>query len=211
MRGRDTACSVSPGPLPVVAIIDDQRGAALAREASARAPRPLRRARAKSRRSAPSRSKARPPACDDDLALDAADDLPDRQRVEEFVGDEQQRALAGRSAMSSCQRPCRQPLGLRRAQRRAGLDEMRPRRRKPARAHRPQRIGGQRAAARAELGIDGVGRRCRRAASRSASAAPTSSPNIWLISGAVVKSPPRRADRGSHNNARCRPPYRPRR
>ena len=87
--------------------------------------------------------------------LHAADMLADRQRVEEFVGDQQQRPRrAGRRSLS-CQ--CASGIArlLQLAQHRAGFDEM-DLACETRRAHHAQRIGGQRAAARPELGIDRV-------------------------------------------------------
>ena len=115
-------------------------------------------------------------------------DLADRQRVEEFVGDDQQRAArrAGSKDRRARPRPAPAPPG-----RRAGPGWSRPDgRRAPARRpHRPQRVGGQRAAARAELDIMRAAPAAPRAATDRRARLPTSSPNIWLISGAVTKSP----------------------
>ena len=197
-----------------IAIVDDQRRAALRAPAAPRARAAIATRRARFRGSIPARRVAQmrrddrsqlPVAGDRQeqrvlAARPAArasrpglDQLADRQRVEEFVGDDEQRPVVGQAVDS--RRASSAPgtrSRLRGAQRRAGLDQM-DRRRQPGLRHRPQRIGGQRAAARAEFDI--MRRRAAGAVPQvGAATAPISSPNIWLISGAVVKSP-RRAQR----------------
>ena len=117
-----------------------------------------------------------------------------RQRVEELVGERSSGAVAGRSARAACQPAVvlGQPLGLTRAQDGAGLDQVqlaRPRgiRRTPRGA---ERVGHQRAAAGPELDQRGPrAGRPHRSQDCDQGQSPISSPNIWLISGAVTKSP----------------------
>ena len=78
-------------------------------------------------------------------------ELADRQRVEKFIGDGEQRAVLGERG--EIVMPARgEPLSLGDAERGAGLDQL-DRRRQPGAAHRPQRILGERAAAGAKLDI----------------------------------------------------------
>ena len=62
--------------------------------------------------------------CGDDPALHAADELLHRQRVEEFVGDDQQRRLREGRPASSCQAAPGTARACACAQHRAGLDEV---------------------------------------------------------------------------------------
>ncbi|MCY1178636.1 hypothetical protein D9M73_189970 [compost metagenome] len=78
------------------------------------------------------------------------DELPDRQRVEEFVGDNDQRAIGGQCVDRVVPGRVRQALGLRRAQHRAGLHQMH-RRRETGLARRAQRVGRKRSATGAEF------------------------------------------------------------
>ena len=120
-----TACSVSPGARSGVAVVDDQRDAAALAELARDRRRPPRRAPANPRRS---RRRGRTPARrrrSVTFRSIAADELPDRKRVEEFVGDQQQAAASGKSSMLVM------PIGVRHALRllsrrkhRAGLDQM---------------------------------------------------------------------------------------
>ena len=119
-------------------------------------------------------------------------ELADRQRVEEFVGDQQQRP--GRHVVEALVPGRREGRERGAAERRAAArwsrrDGGRARHGSPARR-------GWRASASAisvprpgpsSTSRTGAGRPI--ASQRSASQAPKSSPNIWEISGAVVKSP----------------------
>jgi hypothetical protein len=96
----------------------------------------------------PSRTK-RPSIADPELPL--ALELPHRQRVEEFVGDDEQR-IAVRQGGEAVVPARGEPLGLGGAQDGAGLDQL-DRRRQPGAAHRPQRILGQGAAPGPQLDI----------------------------------------------------------
>ena len=78
-------------------------------------------------------------------------ELRDRERIEKFVGDDQQRAFGQRGGIVVRAR-VRHPFGLGRAEHRAGLDEM-DLRHQPGAAHGAQRIGGERAAPGPELDI----------------------------------------------------------
>ena len=195
----------------IVAIVDDQRPAAVA--AQARADRggdgtarfgdfglgAGRRVRQQARegRDAGRQCKAQRLAvgCQADHALGPAArrlvELAHRQGIEELVGDQQRRA---RRHIVEAFVPGRAPGGegglLDGAQRFVDLDEMKIDRGVKARdaARGAQGIGHQGAAAGSQL--DQPHRRGRPIASqRSASQAPKSSPNICEISGAVVKSP----------------------
>ena len=101
---------------------------------------------------------------------------------------------AGSAAMSACQVTA--VAGERRrldgAEARAGLDEVDARRIEESRpdARGAQQVGHQRAAARPELGED-EGRGAPIACQAATAQRPISSPNIWLTSGAVTKSPAR--------------------
>ena len=115
-------------------------------------------------------------------------ELVDRQRVEEFVGDDEQRPVVGQGRQIVMPDAPGTRSRLRRAQHRAGLDQLDVRRRgrrraSPAARPRPACRGPGRARHNARR----PGRPAR--SQRSASQSPTSSPNIWLISGAVAKSP----------------------
>ena len=133
-------------------------------------------------------------------AVAAADELADRQGVEELVGQQDQRAVAAGSPPSSCQAapPAQQRL-LRGAQRgaRSRPDAAAAAARKPGTtsADGAQRVGHQRAAAGARLAQStGSGRahllpghrRTRRRGTRR---------RPGEISGAVVKSPPPKGSR----------------
>src|SRR6185295_19453366 len=89
-----------------------------------------------------------------DVTLDAVDMLADRQRIEEFVGDDQRRRprqIFNRLMPSRFH----DQLPLRLPENGAGLDEMNlPG--KPAAPQNAQGIDGERASARAELGIDRI-------------------------------------------------------
>ena len=124
----------------------------------------------------------------------SAHELPDRQGIEELVGDEEERAVVGRrrtpnAKMVRSPKPREsRPVALSGRgssppdERRAALENS------GARARDAKDVGHQRAAAGAELDQpDGRGAPASRQASTSQ--APTISPNIWLTSGAVTKSP----------------------
>ena len=92
----------------------------------------------------------------DDMAFPILDELPNRQCVEEFVGDQQQRRLRqGRQRVM--ENGLRQQFCLRLPQCRTGLDQM-DLAFESGPAHDPKRIVRQRAATRAEFGIDGIRR-----------------------------------------------------
>ena len=117
--------------------------------------------------------------------------LPDRQRVEKLVGDDEERAL-GEGLDAVVPGDVVAPDGgcLHRAQGGRGLDKVGAQRIVKAghAARGAQQIGHERAATGAKLcQHDGRGRALIEPALREAR--PTSSPNIWLISGAVTKSP----------------------
>ena len=135
-------------------------------------------------------------------AVELLDRLVDRQRVEEFVGEDDRRAV--RHLLERLVPHRRHVDGAERlllllAQLRIDLDQMQPRspRGTPAppapraarRASWCRGRGRARPAARSPAGPSW----CHAEAAHS----PISSPNTWLISGEVMKSPPRRADRAS--------------
>ena len=133
--------------------------------------------------------------------------LADRQRVEEFVGDEQQRPVR-RGCHRSCALPAHgAPLSC---QRRALHVAQAPDWLRPAPRRRRARNPAPRSLARSMSAISvprpgpsstSARRLARPDRARPArSHSPISSPNIWLISGAVMKSPPRRTDRASRNS-----------
>ena len=136
-----------------------------------------------------------------------ADPLADRQRIEEFVGDQQQRAARGRSSMRSCNIALGHalPPGPRAAPGWSRRDAPRRRTRRGASpaAHRRR---ASRAPAQARHRSASAGDP--RAAQQSASAAPTSLAEHLADLGRGGEIARRaQADRGSHNNARCRRPY----
>ena len=131
-------------------------------------------------------------------AVALLDRLVDRQRVEEFVGDHDGRAVRHLVERLVPERPATSTLGQRRSaaallQHRADLDQMQHDRRRGTPAP-PWRRAARRASwcrgrgrARPAARCSGEPICCQTAAAHS----PISSPNIWLISGAVMKSPPR--------------------
>ena len=134
-------------------------------------------------------------------ALFATHRMVDRQRIEEFVRQEDRGACGNFShiAMPGDRHAGgAERLALFRRQHTAHFDQMH----RDCGAKRRQRLGGaqrirhQRAAAGAELDqIDACGRTHLPPHRRGPRA--DSSPNIWLISGAVMKSPGRRTDRAT--------------
>ena len=151
-----TACSVSPGALLRMAVIDDEGDAAV----SARCARS--RATASSRAGesstiSPSRSKASPPPAIDDPPFDR------RRRTAAPVarrGTRSRRAAAASREVFDRLVPVRVRKRLRAAvaQHGAGLDEMHFAG-KPGRAKHAQRVARERAPPRPELGVDGIGGR----------------------------------------------------
>ncbi len=128
---------------------------------------------------------------DHDLApaFGGAHQLAHRQRVEELVGHQQQRRR--RSARSRDRRgtaPAAPPRAAARADRatlRPGGPAARARSAASPAAHRAPACRGR---AQARRSAPAAARPAR--SQTSASHSPVSSPNIWLISGAVTKSPP---------------------
>ena len=131
-----------------------------------------------------------------------ADELADRQRVEELVGDDDRRP--GRRLRQPLMPGDRNGAAVERAllRLRAAPGSSRqaapaPHRRNPGRPAR--RAGGPRISVPrpgpSSTSANGRGRPMSRQVSTAQR--PMSSPNIWLISGAVTKSPPRRTDRAS--------------
>ena len=148
-----TACSVSPVPGLHSHSRSSSATPPLLDQLSRRSAvdRGVQRARRESRMTSPSRSNGETvrPAIVMRRSV-PLDQLPDRQRVEEFVGDDDQRPSRQTRRSMSCHCASGNGLACACAQDRTGLDEMdaaaqsRP-------GHRAQRIGGERAAARAEL------------------------------------------------------------
>ncbi len=172
--GQDVVPAVAPHRLQGVAagagpiaVIDEERGAALARKTRRQVARQGPRRRPRLAHRAGFRVAQRLGGgrigkgqraigkCDDALApvVSAAHELADRERVQKFIGDEQHRAA--RHVRQIIVPPGRraQRLFLRRAQHRAALDQMQPRGAREVR-HKPrgaERVLHQRAAARPEL------------------------------------------------------------
>ena len=199
-----------------VAVVDDQRGAVRSARRGGRSrarsgPRAIRRSRRSARCAAAAAASGRTAGSDrgrgrtaaavvGDLdhalvpAVDAHHRLMHRQRVEELVGEDDGRAVRhlGRAtdatATGTSDAGQRLPLPL--LQRRADLDQMHDQRLAEIRhdLHRAQRVEHHGAAAGPELDQPHVLRRAHRPPGRGAHS-PISSPNIWLISGAVMKSP----------------------
>ena len=135
-----------------------------------------------------------PPAVHEPLrpARAAPHELADRQRVEELVGQQQQRPVGQRPRCASCHARVRQPRGLRAraAAARSRSDAAAARAAKAGRGRRGSRAARRpsacRAPARPRPAAPG---RARPSPARSPPPrAPSSSPNTWVISGAVVKS-----------------------
>ena len=126
-------------------------------------------------------------ACNQDPSLHPADILLHRKRIEKFVCDKQQRCLRAILPTDSCHWALGTGFFLNAAQDRAGLNEM-GLSYETGRVKSSERIARQCSPPGPNSGIDRVRRRTG-APPAIGKTAPTISPNIWLISGAVVKSP----------------------
>src|SRR5438270_3335597 len=141
-----------------MAIVDDQRDAALGRKAGGdRADRLVASGGGLDDLAVAVESEAA--SGGEHPALDPADMLADRERVEELIGDEQQRT-GGKVVDAVMPARLRHGLLLQIAQNWAGFYEMHLAR-KARRAHHPQRIGGEGPAPGTELGINRFIRRSR--------------------------------------------------
>ena len=89
-----------------------------------------------------------------------ADPLADRQGIEKFIGDQQQRAIGRDRREALMPFGVRVPLPLKVAQHRTGFDEMHLGL-EPGLGHHAQRIGGERPAPRPKLDVDGIVRPAR--------------------------------------------------
>ncbi len=197
-RPSRSACRLSPESCPLGAVVDDQRRAPVAGEARCKSRRQGARRLAHFhhvalglfRRSAGQIHEPAVPHPALRPAVRRAPELPDRQRIQELVRQQQQRAGRQRLDPIVPNGP-RQALGLHRAQPRRGLDQMQPQRAGKIRdSLRGSRAARRPSACRAQGRLRPGSRRSGAPIDCQTTAAhrPSSSPNTWLISGEVVKS-----------------------